>query len=129
MRRNRFNSASFGSLEAGPATRSAWRQRYAPTLARNALLRSRILGGSLRSEYMRLTILAGLAALIGLLHPASAQQDPPVGARIDVSKLGPQVGQQIPEFRLKDQNGTWQTRQTIAKRSGAMLVFIRSADW
>ena len=49
--------------------------------------------------------------------------------RIDVSKLGPQVGSRVPEFKLSDQNGTSRTLQSIMGRRGAMLVFIRSADW
>jgi peroxiredoxin len=49
--------------------------------------------------------------------------------KIDVSKLGPQVGDRVPEFSLKDQNGRMQTLQTIMGPKGAMLVFYRSADW
>jgi peroxiredoxin len=50
-------------------------------------------------------------------------------ARIDVSKLGPQVGDRVPDFSLKDQNGHAQTLQSIMGPKGAMLVFYRSADW
>ena len=58
----------------------------------------------------------------------------PLGAqgtrtRIDVSKLGPQVGERVPDFTLVDQTGKEQTLQSIMGRRGAMLVFIRSADW
>ena len=49
--------------------------------------------------------------------------------RIDVSKVGPQVGERVPAFRLVDQTGTAQTLQSIMRRRGAMLVFVRSADW
>lgn len=49
--------------------------------------------------------------------------------RIDVSKLGPQVGESIPAFSLTDQFGNSQTQQTILGPKGAMLVFVRSADW
>jgi hypothetical protein len=48
---------------------------------------------------------------------------------IDVSKLGPQVGQRVPDFRLQDQNGKYWTRESIMGAKGAMLVFYRSADW
>ena len=50
-------------------------------------------------------------------------------ARIDVSKLGPQVGERVPDFQLVDQTGKPQTLQSIIGRRGAMLVFVRSADW
>ena len=49
--------------------------------------------------------------------------------RIEVSKLGPQVGQRAPDFSLKDQFGNTQTQQSILGPKGAMLVFVRSADW
>jgi len=49
--------------------------------------------------------------------------------RIDVSKLGPQVGEHVPDFTLKDQNGKTWTLQSIMGPKGVMLVFYRSADW
>ena len=49
--------------------------------------------------------------------------------KIDVSKLGPQVGERVPEFTLKDQSGKSWTLQSIMGPKGAMLVFQRSADW
>ncbi len=54
-------------------------------------------------------------------------QTPP--QKIDVSKLGPQVGERVPDFRLKDQHGKTWTLQSIMGSKGAMLVFFRSADW
>lgn len=48
---------------------------------------------------------------------------------VNVSKLGPQVGQRVPDFNLKDQNGTAWTLESIMGPKGAMLVFFRSADW
>ena len=50
-------------------------------------------------------------------------------ARIDVSKLGPQVGERVSDFQLNDQTGRLQTLQSVMGRRGAMLVFVRSADW
>lgn len=50
-------------------------------------------------------------------------------ARIDVSRLGPQVGERVPDFALVDQTGTARTLQSLMGRRGAMLVFLRSADW
>ncbi|MFN7991993.1 MAG: redoxin domain-containing protein [Bryobacteraceae bacterium] len=49
--------------------------------------------------------------------------------KIDVSKLGPQVGEKVPDFSLKDQYGNAQTLKSIMGPKGAMLVFVRSADW
>jgi hypothetical protein len=68
--------------------------------------------------------------LVGLLaaRPSGGMQSP-ARPRIDVSKLGPQVGERVPDFRLNDQNGKTWTLQSIMGSKGAMLVFVRSADW
>jgi peroxiredoxin len=50
-------------------------------------------------------------------------------ARIDILRLGPQVGQQVPDFRLADQQGTIWTRGSIMGSNGALIVFSRSLDW
>jgi hypothetical protein len=68
-----------------------------------------------------------LTALLG--QPSAAQQSGIARTPIDVAKLGPQVGQLVPDFSLKDQNGKTWTRQSILGPRGAMLVFFRSADW
>ena len=59
----------------------------------------------------------------------SAQTAQAPRTKIDVSKLGPQVGQTVPDFSLTDQNGKVWTRSSIMGPKGAMLVFYRSADW
>jgi len=58
---------------------------------------------------------------------AAAQTAP--REKIDVSKLGPQVGERVPDFSLNDQNGKTWTLSSIMGPKGAMLVFVRSADW
>jgi len=77
-----------------------------------------------------------LVGLCGLLTWVSVDagalaQTPPTGAptKIDVSKMGPQVGQVVPGFRLSDQNGKVWTRASIMGPKGALLLFYRSADW
>lgn len=57
-------------------------------------------------------------------QPASSET-----SKIDVSKLGPQVGERVPDFSLRDQSGRAQTLQSIMGPKGVMLVFVRSADW
>ena len=61
--------------------------------------------------------------------PAPLRQAAAPRTRIDVSRLGPQVGQRVPDFSLKDQDGKAWTLQSIMGPKGAMLVFYRSADW
>jgi len=58
-----------------------------------------------------------------------AQTSQPSRETIDVSRLGPQVGERVPDFSLKDQSRRTQTLQSIMGPRGAMLVFQRSADW
>ncbi len=53
----------------------------------------------------------------------------PTRTKIDLSKLGPQVGGRVPDFSLKDQHGKTWTLPSIMGPKGAMLVFVRSADW
>ena len=48
---------------------------------------------------------------------------------IDIAALGPQVGDQVPDFSLPDQFGEIQTLQSIMGEQGAMIVFHRSANW
>jgi peroxiredoxin len=49
--------------------------------------------------------------------------------KVDVSKLGPQVGTTVPDFSLTDQRGKRQTLQSVMGPKGVMIVFYRSADW
>ena len=65
---------------------------------------------------------AGLAA-------GGGQGSQPARQKIDVSRLGPQVGQRVSDFSLTDQNGRTRNLQSIMGPRGAMLVFFRSADW
>jgi len=76
---------------------------------------------------MHRPLLFASALLAGLL--ASMSIPAQTTAKIDVSKLGPQVGERVPDFSLKDQNGKTWTLQSIMGPKGAMLVFYRSADW
>jgi hypothetical protein len=71
-------------------------------------------------------VMALLALQVHLVLQVHAQG---TRARVDVSRLGPQVGERVPEFQLIDQAGKAQTLQSIMGRRGAMLVFVRSADW
>ena len=44
-------------------------------------------------------------------------------------KTGPEVGQPVPGFAAKDQEGRTQTLKSVMGPKGAMLAFFRSADW
>ena len=72
-------------------------------------------------------ILLTLAAVIGfsssiMLLGAEREQ-------VVVSNLGPQIGDQVPDFQLSDQFGELQNLESIMGPNGAMILFHRSADW
>ena len=77
-----------------------------------------------------------LVPLAGLLLSTGAAGDAAGGqaagstrAKVDVSKLGPQVGERVPDFSLPDHTGRVRNLESIMGPRGAMLVFLRSADW
>jgi len=69
----------------------------------------------------------GAAVLAAGLSLLTAQS--PAGEKVDVSKLSPQAGEQAPDFILKDQEERKRDLYSVMGPKGAMLVFIRSADW
>ena len=66
------------------------------------------------------------AALLLLLTAGVAAQQPPA---VDLAAIGPKVGDVVPDFELRDQNGAPKRLSSLLGPKGAMLVFYRSADW
>jgi hypothetical protein len=64
-----------------------------------------------------------------LIGQAVAYGQTATPSAIDVQRLGPQVGQHVPEFTLRDQFGRTHTLSSLMGPKGMMLVFFRSADW
>ena len=60
-------------------------------------------------------------ALLLLASLLKAQTNPP--------PKGPQVGETIPSFKLRDQFGREQTLPSLVGPKGLVLLFFRSADW
>jgi hypothetical protein len=50
-------------------------------------------------------------------------------AQVSGIKTGPEVGQKVPAFEARDQNGNLQTLSTLRGAKGLVLLFVRSADW
>ena len=71
-------------------------------------------------DTMLVCALVAAAAIVG-----SAQDV----RKINVSKLGPQVGATVPDFNLADQQGRMRALKSVMGPKGAMIVFYRSADW
>ena len=78
-------------------------------------------------------VLVPLAALLlfcwSVADAADAQDAGSARQKVDVARLGPQVGERVPDFKLTDQTGRVQTLESIMGPRGAMIVFLRSADW
>ncbi|MEW6320530.1 MAG: hypothetical protein AB1635_05530 [Acidobacteriota bacterium] len=72
-------------------------------------------------------LLIAVAAILAWGFMDAQQQ--PARAPVNVSALGPQVGEPVPDFRLPDQSGRTWTLADVMGPEGAMLVFYRSADW
>ena len=47
----------------------------------------------------------------------------------DITRIGPQVGDVVPEFTLHAQDGRDHTLKSLLGPDGLVLVFYRSADW
>jgi len=67
--------------------------------------------------------------MAALIAAGAAGQAPPPAPPVDVERLGPQVGEVVPDFSAVDQFGRTQTLKSIVGPDGAMLIFNRSADW
>jgi hypothetical protein len=66
-----------------------------------------------------------LLAVLLATAAARAQQPP----TIDVTALGPKMGETAPDFTAPDQHGTTRRLSDLLGPKGALLVFYRSADW
>ena len=73
---------------------------------------------------IHMAIVAGIL-LMGTATPGCGQERTP----IDLSALGPQVGDRVPDFKLPDQNGQLQTLESVRGPNGSLILFHRSADW
>jgi hypothetical protein len=72
---------------------------------------------------------ANVCALAAFMMAASLMVGAQEVRKIDVGKLGPQVGATVPDFDLRDQHGKPWTLKSVMGPKGAMIVFFRSADW
>jgi hypothetical protein len=55
-------------------------------------------------------------------------QSGPAGP-VDPMRLGPQVGDTVPDFTLPDQEGERHTLASLMGPNGLMLVFNRATSW
>lgn len=71
----------------------------------------------------------GLLALSPTFGVATPQQPNPPAATVNLDTLGPQVGDSLPAFSLRDQGGQERSLKSLLGPKGAVIVFYRSADW
>ena len=76
----------------------------------------------MKLKFLRVTIATFLPIVAATGLSAERQ-------RIIVAELGPQVGENVPDFKLSDQFGEIQTLDSVMGPNGLMLLFHRSADW
>ena len=60
---------------------------------------------------------------------SAARQQLNAAQMVDVDRVGPQVGEALPEFSLRDQDGHTESLKSLLGPKGAVIVFFRSADW
>ena len=71
----------------------------------------------------------GLALLaLGVGQAREAQSGNPA-TKVDVERVGLQVGASLPDFTLRDQHGESRSLRSLLGPKGAVIVFFRSADW
>ncbi|HJR60708.1 MAG TPA: hypothetical protein VJ813_14960 [Vicinamibacterales bacterium] len=82
-----------------------------------------------RSRLIRVVLLsAAIGGGVSLSASQNAASTRAAGGP-DVTKLGPQQGQKVPDFTLPDQDGRARSLASLMGDNGLVLVFSRSADW
>jgi len=71
----------------------------------------------------------GCLLALGAAVGSAARQQPNATQMVDVERVGPKVGEALPEFSLRDQNGHVESLKSLLGPKGAVIVFFRSADW
>ena len=69
-------------------------------------------------------VLAALGAVLAQSHGATGNM-----TSLDAGALGPRVGETLPAFEARDQDGRLRDFASLAGPTGLVLVFFRSADW
>ena len=69
--------------------------------------------------------------LLAALGAALVQSATATGNKtsLDAATLGPRVGEPLPAFEARDQDGRLRDFASLAGPNGLVLVFFRSADW
>jgi hypothetical protein len=112
--------------ECGPETGSPGINAWATGIIANGV------GLSIMYHLFRRTrsvFVTGLALLAVGAREVRVPQSGTAAVRVDVERLGPQVGTSLPDFTLPDQRGELRSLRSLLGPKGAIIVFFRSADW
>jgi hypothetical protein len=69
--------------------------------------------------------------IITALTTVPIQSPDAIGVKqsLDPATLGPRVGEALPAFEVRDQDGRLREFSSLTGPNGLVLVFFRSADW
>ena len=120
------HASSFNNCEAIHTSR--WRRDAKATLHWVAMRQTRKFTQALAEAFVVLTVMTVCGSKSDLNAAVQSRQDAAAPAP-DVTKVGPQAGQRVPDFSLPDQHGQMRTLARLMGPKGLVLVFNRSADW
>jgi cytochrome oxidase Cu insertion factor (SCO1/SenC/PrrC family) len=85
----------------------------------------------MRSKAIQLVVLVAVCLATTVLFAQSEEADKskPEATKDFTEGPGIEVGAELPEIKLKDQNGDEVSIRELAKSNTVALVFYRSADW
>lgn len=74
-------------------------------------------------------VLGVLGVVLLAIGAGQARSQSGLAVKVDVKRVGPQVGAALPDFSLRDQHGDVHSLKSLLGQEGAVIVFFRSADW
>jgi len=80
------------------------------------------------ASVLTLFIVSSMMTLM-LMGQAQTGTPPEPWRNLPPTSTGPNVGEKIPAFQLRDQSGRMRDLNSISGPKGAAIYFIRSADW
>ena len=85
--------------------------------------------GQQTARVRNLIMVAAAVLATASITQAGLRQSGGPPPKVDVDRLGPQIGARLPDFTLRDQRGEAHPLKSLLGPKGAMIVFFRSADW
>jgi hypothetical protein len=112
-------------------TGSFWKQ-IRRTIPEEMQRRSRLVLGAALAVFLGwclAPVSASMGQVAGQIGRTAAPPRPDAWKTAAAASTGLAVGNKIPPFQLRDQNGRLQDFNSIRGPKGAAIYFLRSADW